>query len=326
MNHSVQRIVNRLSGSIDPIQVSPDVSCGIRISRRWFVAANATGGISAVAAFHFEHFGGAESGCGKLRINVFAAAEGTSAVSRDLIHVMSGTGGVLKSQSVVQIVTMMADVSRVRVPAVRARAIVHERMNGASCGRSVRDIFRGETVAAQSAQRALKVTAQSGIIDVDVSRLIILADVSIGAFHVIQETRSRYMIQTVLVITAMRSVATRYPLVYSLVHMIRVVLVVLRQRFIPWQIRRNVVILAIVIIQTLVNIFLRFLMLLMRRYNSAIVIAYHINRILIIRIQIRMNLYRIIARTVLKTRNVTRILIDVVSLLIVSPLIHHRRG
>lgn len=129
----------------------------------------------------------------------------------------------------------------------------------------------------------MRVSAQSRIIDIDVSRLIVLAGSVSRAFHVVQETRSGHVIQAVLVITAVRSVAARYPLVYSFVRVIRVVLLIVL-RLIPGNLRRDIVILTIVIVQALVNIFLRLLLLLLLRCYSAIVIAYHVNWILIIRI------------------------------------------
>lgn len=215
----------------------------------------------------------------------------------------------------------MAEVSRVRVTAIRARAVVDERLHGTSRG-SVRDILRGEAVATQSAQRVLvRVTAQAGVIDVDVPRLIVLTRVPRRAVHVVQETvRDRHgVVQAVILV-----VATVCSVVYPLVRMIiRVALIVLRQRFVSRHLRVVNVILVVLVVQTFVNVLLWLLLLL----RPTVVIAYQIDRILIIRIEIRVELRRV-ARAILKgARAVRRVLIALIfPLRIISALIHHRRG
>lgn len=60
VNRGVQRIINRLTGSVDPIEIPPEVDRGTRV--QWYLAAAGTiRRVPAVAAFHLEQLRGAES-------------------------------------------------------------------------------------------------------------------------------------------------------------------------------------------------------------------------------------------------------------------------
>jgi len=152
--------------------------------------------------------------------------------------------------------------------------------------------------------------------------LIVLTRIS-GIIRIVQET-GRHVVQAVmLVIATVRSVTAGHSFIYSFIRVIiRVALIVLYLRFIPRNLRVLVIVLVIFIVQTLIDILLWLLLLL----RSTIVVAYQIDWVLIVWIQVRMDLRRVV-HTVLKgARNVIRVLIAIFSLLIISALIHHHCG
>jgi len=151
--------------------------------------------------------------------------------------------------------------------------------------------------------------------------LIVLARIS-GVIRVVQET-GRRMVQTVmLVIATVRSVTAGHSFVYSFIRVIiRIALIVLYQRFISRNFCVLDVVLVVFIVQTLIDILLWLLLL-----RSTIVVAYQIDWILIVWIQIRMDLRRVIRAVLKGARNVIRVLVTIFSLLIISALIHHHRS
>jgi len=151
--------------------------------------------------------------------------------------------------------------------------------------------------------------------------LIVLTRIS-GVIRIVQGT-GRHVVQAVmLVIATVRSVTAGHSFIYSFIRVIiRIALIVLYLRFISRNLCVLVIVLVIFIVQTLIDILLWLLLL-----RSAIVVAYQIDWVLIVWIQVRMDLRRVI-HTVLKgARHVIRVLVAIFSLLIISALIHHHRG
>lgn len=150
MNSGVERIVDRRATPADPVEVLAELSGGAAI-RQSFASAGTIGGAPAVA-FRSQSVGRSARYDRQFHVRVFTAAEGAPAVPWQLVYVMSRVTRepVLVAQSVVQIVAMVAQVSRVEVSTKRTHAVVTERVNGAA-GRRVRDVLGGETVAAQPA-------------------------------------------------------------------------------------------------------------------------------------------------------------------------------